>query len=33
MGPFSLGDGTFNGDMVDLAKIISMLSFGFEVCV
>jgi hypothetical protein len=33
MGPFSLGDGTFNNDMVDMAIIISVLPFGFEVCV
>jgi hypothetical protein len=33
MGPFSLGDGTFDNDVVDLAVIISVLPFGFEVCV
>jgi hypothetical protein len=33
MGPFGLGDGTFDSDMVDLAIIISMLPFGFKVCV
>jgi hypothetical protein len=31
--PFGLGDGTFNSDMVNLTIIISMLSFGFEICV
>jgi hypothetical protein len=33
VGPFVLGDGTFDGDMVDLVIIISTLSFGFNVCV
>jgi hypothetical protein len=33
MRPFSLGDGTFDNDMVDLAIIISALPFGFEICV
>jgi hypothetical protein len=33
MRPFSLGDGTFDNDMVDLAIIILALPFGFEVCV
>jgi hypothetical protein len=33
MGPFSLGDGTFDNDMVNLGVIISMLPFGFEVYV
>jgi hypothetical protein len=33
MGPFSLGDGTFDGDMVDLVIIIPALPFGFKVCV
>jgi hypothetical protein len=31
--PFSLGDETFDSDMVDLAIIISTLSFDFKVCV
>jgi hypothetical protein len=33
MGPFSLGDGTFDNDMVDLAIIIFVLPFGFKVYV
>jgi hypothetical protein len=33
VGPFSLGHGTFNGNMVDLAIIISTPSSGFDVCV
>jgi hypothetical protein len=33
MGPFRLGDGTFDSDMVDLVIIITTLPFGFEVCV
>jgi hypothetical protein len=33
MGPFSLGGGTFDRDMVDLTIIISALPLGFEVCV
>jgi hypothetical protein len=33
MRPFSLGDGSFNNDMVNLGIIISTLPFGFEVCV
>jgi hypothetical protein len=33
MGPFSLGDGTFDSDMVNLVIIISALPFGFKVCV
>jgi hypothetical protein len=33
MRPFSLGDGTIDSDMVDIAIIISVLPFGFEVCV
>jgi hypothetical protein len=33
MGPFCLGDGTFDRDMVKLAIIISALPFGFDVCV
>jgi hypothetical protein len=33
MGPFSLGDRTFDNNMINLAIIISVLPFGFEVCV
>jgi hypothetical protein len=33
VGPFSTGDGTFDSDMVDLAIVISTLSFGFKVCI
>jgi hypothetical protein len=33
MGPFGLGDRTFDSDMIDLAIIISVLPFGFEVYV
>jgi hypothetical protein len=33
MGPFSLGEGTFDSDRVDLVIIISVLPFGFKVCV
>jgi hypothetical protein len=33
MGPFSLGNGTFDNDMVDLAIVIPSLPFGFEVYV
>jgi hypothetical protein len=32
MGPFSLGDRTFDNDMIDLAIVIYALPFGFEVC-
>jgi hypothetical protein len=31
--PFGLGDGTFDSDMINLVIIISVLPFGFEVCV
>jgi hypothetical protein len=31
MGPFSLGDRTFDSDMVNLVVIISALPFGFKV--
>jgi hypothetical protein len=30
VGPFGLGDRTFNNDMVNLAIVISALPFGFE---
>jgi hypothetical protein len=33
MGPFGLGDGTFDSKMVNLVIIISVLPLGFEVCV
>jgi hypothetical protein len=33
MGPFSLGDGTFDSDTVDLMIIISALPLSSEVCV
>jgi hypothetical protein len=38
VGPFSLGNGTFDNDMVDndmvdLVIVIPSLPFGFEVCV
>jgi hypothetical protein len=33
MRPFSLCNGIFDNDMVDLAIIISALPFGFKVCV
>jgi hypothetical protein len=33
VGPFSLDNGTFDGNVVDLVVIISMLSFDVEVCV
>jgi hypothetical protein len=33
MRPFSLGDATFDSDMIDLLIIISALPFGFKVCV
>jgi hypothetical protein len=33
VGPFSLDDGTFGNDVVDLAIIISLRPFGFNVCV
>jgi hypothetical protein len=33
MRPFDLGDRTFNSNMIYLAIIVSMLSFGFKVCV
>jgi ADP-ribosylglycohydrolase len=31
--PFSLGNGTFVNEVVDLAIIVFKLCFGFEVCV
>jgi hypothetical protein len=31
VGPFCLGNGTFDGDMVDLAIIVLALSLGFKV--
>jgi hypothetical protein len=33
VGSFSLGNGTFDNDMVDLAIVIPSLPFGFKVCV
>jgi hypothetical protein len=33
MGPFGLGNGTFDSDVVDLAIIIPALSLGFKICV
>jgi hypothetical protein len=33
MRPFGLGDRTFESSMIYLAIIVSVLSFGFEVCV
>jgi hypothetical protein len=33
VGPFGLGDRTFDSEMVNLAIVISALPFGFEVCV
>jgi hypothetical protein len=31
VGPFGLGNGTFDDEMVDLAVIVSTLSLGFKV--
>jgi hypothetical protein len=33
VGPFGLGDRTFDGNMVDLVIIVSMVPFSFKVCV
>jgi hypothetical protein len=33
MGPFSLGDGTLDSDMINLAIVIYALPFDLEVCV
>jgi hypothetical protein len=33
VGPFGLGDRTFDSEMVNLAIVIFALPFGFEVCV
>jgi hypothetical protein len=33
VGPFDLGDRTFDSDMVNLAIVISALPFGFKACV
>jgi hypothetical protein len=33
VGPFSLGNRTFDDNVVDLAIIISMMPFGVKICV